>query len=76
MSVDRPFDTYLTTSGIAKCTKLCIPTLTRRLTEPWDQLLKQPTFLNTEQHLTPENEHLEGDANSIDPDHGNLEVKP
>ena len=29
-----------------------------------------------EQDLTPENIHYEGDANSIDPDHGDLEVTP
>ena len=29
-----------------------------------------------EQDLTPENIHYEGDANSIDMDHGNLEVTP
>ena len=29
-----------------------------------------------EHDLTPENIHYEGDANSIDPDHGNLEVTP
>ena len=29
-----------------------------------------------EQDLTPENIHYEGDANSIDPDHGNFEVTP
>ena len=29
-----------------------------------------------EQDLTPENIHYEGDADSIDPDHGDLEVTP
>jgi hypothetical protein len=35
---------------------------------------KLPDF--DKQDLTPENIYYEGDANSIDPDHGNLEVTP
>ena len=35
-----------------------------------------PTTNFPEQDLTPENEYHEGSANSIDPDHGDLEVTP
>ena len=54
----------------------------KALQHNFDQAIKgilgtasKPTDFD-EQDLSPENIHYEGDADSIDPDHGNLEVTP
>ena len=53
-------------------------TLQQNFDQAIDEILgaaAKPTDFD-EQDLTPENIHFEGDANSIDPYHGNLEVTP
>jgi len=54
----------------------------KTLQQNFDQVIEgilgtaaKPTDFS-EQDLTPENIHFEGDADSIDPDHGDLEVTP